>query len=230
VVVTDKSAPLLSTVTVKEQVAVFPAASVAVQVTVEVPMGKKDPEAGEQLTSIGPGQLSVTVGLGYVTIAPFSPGSLGTVTSAGQVITGASVSSTVTVKEQLAVFPDGSVAVQVTVVVPTGKKEPEAGEQLTVTGQLSVTVGSGNVTKAPHSPGSLEMVISTGQVITGGSVSFTVTVKEHVAVLPAASVAVQVTVVFPTGKKVPDAGVQVAVAPGQLSVTVGSGNVTIAPH
>ena len=34
---------------------------------------------------------------------------------------------TVTVNEHLFVFPDASVAVAVTVFVPTGKKEPDAG-------------------------------------------------------------------------------------------------------
>jgi hypothetical protein len=48
---------------------------------------------------------------------------------------------TLTVNEQVAVLPDISVAVQVTVVVPNGKVDPEAGEQATVTiGQLSVAV------------------------------------------------------------------------------------------
>jgi hypothetical protein len=48
---------------------------------------------------------------------------------------------TVTLNEQLAVLPLVSVAVQVTVVVPSGKVEPGAGEQLVVTpGQLSVAV------------------------------------------------------------------------------------------
>nr|WP_242660457.1 hypothetical protein [Bacillus luti] len=55
----------------------------------------------------------------------------------------------------------------------------------------------------------------------GGSVSFTVTVNEHVAVFPDASVAVQVTGVVPTEKKDPEAGEQEKVTPGQLSVTVG---------
>nr|WP_252285716.1 hypothetical protein [Priestia megaterium] len=49
------------------------------------------------------------------------------------------------------------------------------------------------------------------------------TVKEHVEVFPAASVAVQVTVVVPTGKKEPEAGVHIAVTPGQLSEAVGGG-------
>jgi hypothetical protein len=63
---------------------------------------------------------------------------------AGQVITGFSVSLTVTVKVQVAVLPELSVAVQVTVVVPLGKVEPEGGLQTTVTpGQLSAAVGVG---------------------------------------------------------------------------------------
>jgi hypothetical protein len=51
----------------------------------------------------------------------------------------------------------------------------------------------------------------------------TVTVKLEEAVLLAASVAVQVTVVVPTGKVDPDAGTQLAVTPGALSPTVGDG-------
>ena len=51
---------------------------------------------------------------------------------------------TVTVKVQLAVLLDSSVAVQVTVVVPTGKVEPEGGLQAVDTlGQLSEAVGAG---------------------------------------------------------------------------------------
>lgn len=53
-----------------------------------------------------------------------------------------SITVTVTVKEQEAVLPEASLAVQVTVVVPFGKVEPEGGLQLTTTpsGQLSVAV------------------------------------------------------------------------------------------
>ena len=55
-----------------------------------------------------------------------------------QVIDGASLSSTVTVKEQTFVLPDASVAVAVTTVVPLPKVEPLGGLKLTVTpGQLS---------------------------------------------------------------------------------------------
>jgi hypothetical protein len=49
------------TVTVKVQLPVLPLPSVAVQVTVVVPLGKAVPVLGEQAT-VGPGQLSEAVG------------------------------------------------------------------------------------------------------------------------------------------------------------------------
>jgi hypothetical protein len=152
-----------------------------------------------------------------------------TVIFAGQVITGGCTSLTVTVKVQVAVLPVASVAVEVTVVVPTGKNEPEAGTAATVTpGQLSVAF-TAKFTTAPHWLGSLLTVIFAGQVITGGCTSFTVTVNVQVAVLPAASVAVAVTVVVPTGKKEPDGGTATTVTPGQLSVA-DTTKFTTAPH
>src|SRR6185369_6942845 len=52
--------------------------------------------------------------------------------------------STVTVKLPVAVFPDGSTAVTLTVVVPTPKVAPETGLVVTVAEPLSsVAVGSG---------------------------------------------------------------------------------------
>jgi len=64
---------------------------------------------------------------------------------AGHVIVGGCVSFTVMVNVQVAVLPDESATVQVTVVVPFGKKEPEAGEHIgaPTPGQLSETVGAG---------------------------------------------------------------------------------------
>jgi hypothetical protein len=54
---------LSTTVTVKEQDAVRPAASCTEQVTVVTPLAKLAPDAGEQVTGPRPGQLSVAVGL-----------------------------------------------------------------------------------------------------------------------------------------------------------------------
>jgi len=53
-------------------------------------------------------------------------------------------SNVVTRNEQVAVFPDISVAVHVTVVMPIGNIDPLAGTHEAVTpGQLSVAVGGG---------------------------------------------------------------------------------------
>jgi hypothetical protein len=64
--------------------------------------------------------------------------------SAGQVTARAPAATTVTLKEQVAWLPEASVAVQLTVVVPIGKVEPEGGLQATFTvPQLSVAAGMG---------------------------------------------------------------------------------------
>ena len=125
------------TATLKAQVAVLPEASVAVQVTVVVPVGKLEPEAGLH-DVVTPGQLSEAVGLGYSITVPGSFGSAITETFSGHVIAGGCVSLTVTVKVQLV----SVVEVQVTVVVPTGKKDPDAGEQVIVP-QSPSDVGAG---------------------------------------------------------------------------------------
>jgi hypothetical protein len=65
-------------------------------------------------------------------------------------------------------------------------------------------------------------MILAGQAICGGVVSLTVTVKLQLLVLPDESATVQLTVVTPLVKLVPEAGEQTAVPTfGQLSVTCG---------
>src|SRR5438045_1309868 len=110
---------------------------------------------------------------------------------------GGCMSRTVTCRLQLAVFPEASTAVQVTVVVPTGKRVPAAGLQdgAPTPGQLSLTAGAGYVTTASQRPCSASRVMLAGQIIDGGWVSFTVTLKLVVAPLWL----VQVTTVLPTG-------------------------------
>ena len=61
---------------------------------------------------------------------------------AGQVIAGAWLSVTVTVNEQVLVLPEGSVAVAVTPVVPTGNVLPLEGLNDTLAEQLSVAVAT----------------------------------------------------------------------------------------
>jgi len=89
---------------------------------------KNDPEAGTQFTVGAGAQLSLATGVWYSTVAPSNPAVTGTVISVGQEIVGGCVSFTVTVNEQVG----PAEAAQFTVVVPTGKKEPDAGEQLIV--------------------------------------------------------------------------------------------------
>lgn len=87
------------------------------------------------------------------------------------------------------------------------------------------------MTFAQPEPGGFSVVVMLpGQVIEGGWLSLTVTVKLQLAVLVDVSVAVHVTVVVPFGNAVPDAGLQATVTPGQLSLPDGVANVTTAEH
>src|SRR6185503_19790622 len=102
---------------------------------------------------------------------------------------------------------------------------PLGGVQFTVTlaSQLSVAVGA-KVSTAVHTSGSVPTLKPLGHpLITGASSSATTTSKLHaVALLPAASVAVQLTSVVPFVKAVPLGGVQFTVTlASQLSVAVG---------
>ena len=60
-------------------------------------------------------------------------------------LTGAAAGRTVTVKLHVAALPCASMAVQVTVFVPSGKNDPEGGTQAseTMLPQLLVAVGAG---------------------------------------------------------------------------------------
>ena len=137
--------------------------------------------------------------------------------------------TTVTVKVIVRVLPRVSEAVHVTVVVPIGKKLPDAGTQVTgrTPSTRSTAVGGGQVTNAPAPvPGT---VMLPKPVITGGVVSTTMTWNEAEPVLLWESVAVQVTVVSTSGNMLPDAGAQVGVMlPSTMSNAVAV-NVTTAP-
>src|SRR5215208_1885234 len=141
------------TMTLNEPSALFPAASVAVQLTVVVPNGNVEPEAGVHSGVTEPSTKSVAVAAAaaYVTVAP-----CGLVASAaggadGSVNFGGVVSCTMTLNEPSALFPDASVAVQLTVVVPNGNVEPEAGSHVTSTGPSTASLADTPVyvTSAP---------------------------------------------------------------------------------
>ena len=218
------------TVTVKEHFAVFPEASVAVNTLVVEPTGKTEPLCKPLVKATVALQLSVAV-TSNVAFAPQTPKSVLILRGVGHVITGNSLSFTVTVKEHFAVFPEASVAVKTFVVEPTGKTEPLCNPlvKATVALQLSIAVTS-NVAFAPQTPKLVLILRGVGQVMTGNSLSVTLTVKEQVAVLPDASVAVNTFVVDPTGKIEPLCNPLVKATDAlQLSVAVTS-NVAFAPQ
>src|SRR5260370_11500941 len=105
--------------------------------------------------------------------------------------------------------PAASSAEEVTRFAPSPKAEAEVGLQMgwLAPGQLSETLVLKFTTEVQASC-ALVTTISAGQVMTGGCVSRTATVKLQAAVLPAASVVVHRTVVVPTGKKAPEPGTQ----------------------
>src|SRR6478735_8540859 len=104
-------------------VATLPAPSRAVQVTVVVPSGKV---AGLLLVMVTGPTRSVALAVPIAALVQTEM-----VMSGGTVIAGGTVSATVTVKVLVVPFPLLSRALQVTVVVPGGKRLPLAGVQPT---------------------------------------------------------------------------------------------------
>ncbi len=209
------------TMTSKEQLAELPLASVTIKVLVVVPMGEM--WLRRLPCGLGDGLSRTVVGGGneyHNASATRLAGSLLTVIFAGQAMVGFSLSVTMTSKEQLARVSAASVTIKVLVVVPMGNVAPEASPADWVTvcpGQLSEDVME-KVTAAPQTPGSLLTVIFAGQAMVGFSLSVTMTSKEHLAVLPDASVTIKVLVVVPMGNVAPEASPAdwVTVCPGQL--------------
>ena len=100
-------------------------------------------------------------------------------------ITGASSSVSVTVKVEVVVLPAMSVAVNVTVVVPTANVSPLEWVLVKVAEQLSLAVGSVQVTAALQVPAAADCVMLAGVPLkVGAMLSCTVTVKVTVAELP----------------------------------------------
>src|SRR5581483_2244700 len=106
--------------------------SATTRVTVFVPTGKKLPDGGMALVLATP-QLSDWAGRLKVTTAPHCPGSFVCTMLAGTIALGGSTSLTVTLNVVLLALPQASVAIFVTMVVPTGKAEPDASTELTGT-------------------------------------------------------------------------------------------------
>jgi hypothetical protein len=203
--------PSLSrTVMVKLAVALLPESSEALHFTVVAPNGKMLPDEGSQLGVTLPSTASVAETEKETLVPAVLEASA--LIAFGTEIDGGFVSSTVILKLSLELFPESSVAVHFTVVEPSLNIAPEAGVHtgITLPSMASDAVAL-NVTFAPDGPVA-SAVMSLGTVTTGGFVSLTVTVNVPRPVLPASSVALHVTVVFPTLKPLPEAGVHEAVS------------------
>ena len=186
----------------------------AVHVTVLVPTAKIEPLGGSHITAAP--QLSVAV-VTNSTPRSHRPGAVFAITFVEQTSRGFSRSCTVTVKLQFTLLLFASTAVQFTGVIPRANLFPDGGTQVTVVPvQVSDNVGTKAAT-ASQRPDSVAITMFVGQVSAGGSLSRTVTVNEHVSVLPLRSVAVHVTVFTPVANRDPLGGAHAMVALPQLS-------------
>ena len=125
----------------------------------------------------------------------------------------------------VAVLPEASVTVHVTVVLPAGNMKG-ASLVTVLPGQLSPNVARPQFTlsfEVSHFPASVLAITSDGAVINGFSSSTTVTLNE--AVSPVA--AVNCTVVVPIGNNEPEAGIAVTAAHPNVEVM---SKLTSAPH
>jgi hypothetical protein len=142
---------------------------------------------------------------------------------------------TATVEVAVAGFPEKSVAVNVTVLVPTGKTE---GASFATTGAGStVSLADAPARKAAIAgspdetpPAEPSTLIGDGAVSDGGVVSTTATENAAMPVLPWLSVAVHVTFVVPIGNCVSDGGVHDAARePSTASTALAAVYVTSMP-
>ena len=118
---TAMTGPVVSTTeTVNDELPVLPAASVAEQVTVFAPSGKVLPDSGAQVAARSPSTVSVAAAA-YEVVAPSGPVA-SRVRSSGTLTAGAVVSTTLTSNDFCVVLPWSSTAVQLTAVLPSGKR------------------------------------------------------------------------------------------------------------
>ena len=195
-------------------VAVFPALSATVHTTFVLP-NMKTPGALLVIEAIP--QLSVVTGVPKSTPVAVQPVFVYVVFVGGQVIVGNTLSFTVTNCSQVAMLPELSTTVQVTTVVPKGNARG-ASLVTEATPQLSAVVGVPKITPVAVQVVLVTVTMFAGHIIVGLTLSVMVTVWVLVVAFPEASVAVQVTVVFPIGKA---AGASFVITTEQLSLYIG---------
>src|SRR5678815_806645 len=224
----NTGAVLSSTVITCEAVAVLPQASVAINVLVRVYSLVQVPGALASVEVIDTlPQASLAVGVPNVGVSGHSM-----VAARGtEVNTGAVLSSTVITCEAVAVLPRASVAMCVLVRVYSLVQVPgaEASVEVMLTApHASLAVGIPKLGVKGHS-----MVAATGtEVNTGAVLSSTVITCEAVAVLPQASVAINVLVRVYSLAQVPgaEASVEVMLTAPHASLAVGVPKLGVKGH
>ena len=182
-----------ATVTSCAAVCLLPAASAAVQVTTVVPRPNR---GGASLAMDTTPTASDAVAEPWSTAVPAGPAASAR-TDSGAYTDGGVVSTTETTCESDAALPAASDAVHVTTVLPTANA---AGASLATDAMPTVSDASGSpMSTALASAAAASNSTSAGAAIDGGVVSSIVTVCRACAALPAASAAVHVTIVSPTG-------------------------------
>src|SRR5437899_696269 len=153
--------------------------SVTVQTTGLVPVPNVR-SASASLTTLATSQLSlVASGVPITTLLTVHrPRSVLVKTSAGQAIMGGSVSMVVTVNVQFVLWPQLSVAMQLTMLIPTPNVLPEGGLQLAKAPPHPLLLVTTYVTLLlEHWPGSVAATILSGQFMDSDSVGTIVTTK-----------------------------------------------------
>ncbi len=141
----------------------------------------------------------------------------------GTVMTGASVSPTITLNVEVAILPAESAAVQLIAVEPMAKREPERGvhDEARVPPTASVALGDVYVTYAPEEEVA-EAVTFAWKSMTGAVSSITRILNVEVAIFAWLSLEIQRTDVVPSAKSVSEEGVQTTErAPSSVSTAVG---------
>ena len=199
----------------------LPEASVTVHVTVVVPITKV---AGALFVTERTEQLSDVTGVPNAKLVTAQDADAFVVMFAGAEMIGFTLSTTVTTCVAVDVFPDPSVTVQVTVVLPNGKATGALFDTDAML-QLSFVIGFPKTTPVAVQAVFVETVNAIGATIVGFVLSTTVTTWVAVAVRPAPSVTVQVTVVFPNGNTV--GALFTTDATEQLSAVIGVPKATL---
>ena len=186
----------------------FPFASVAVQVTLVVPIGKS---AGASLVT---STLKISIAFAISMFRGVLTAVASAVIATGAVNSGFVVSSIITFCDPVVIFPFLSVAVQVIVVVPTGKST--GASFVTSAPNISLAVAIMRFTDVLTAVAS--SFKSAGKLSTGCVVSTTVTACIAVVELPFSSFIVHTTFVVPRGNA---AGASLLMLTSNISFTTG---------